>query len=1088
TDATLADPYLKLDLNVTGRMNAWNSSFEFPGWIDIFGPSAALTLNDSVIEANPAAGSTQYQALGPTIVADTSYAAALSVRAGAQLVLLNSSSTDTYADDTLTNGMPGPVPLSDTTAFQLNPTTGRTLGSFETPTDSLSLLEDWLYPDGVLSGALSVSFAPHPATPATQVSVTYNGSVFPLGAMDFPSGLASQALISLSPALITAIDSGGMLNYLNLTGSFPDSGASRISVTFGAATTGSVNISMVQVILYPLLDYNLFAADPNSRVTGIDSTIWLTWNSLPSSPVSQAPPYPWDSNKLLLLNGATARLANLIVPSPYPGPSATSAILPDSTSNAYLFRWAAFPVVGHGNIPVAGARVSAFYATSGGTNGTVNALNNLSGSGSILWGYVQYWDASHGIPSYGVTSAGGPEAGVGYLLLASDNLTQAALPSGIFLGSYNIEIAPPIPNVTTQSFAFSLTPYPGGLANGSADRALTTSFPQYTAELSIGTISFTVDGSPSGAEVHIGQTIGVEVPLVNSGTAPIDSIGASLTYVPNGGGGIRVALIPYMNASVPANGSYSIGLFWNVSESVVGDAGTISTMLFILVGWNGGLGVGDGGLTGNFTAIRILPSYVQIATFRTYPAQLRPDTSYTRNGTIAFNGTGLANIALIAHPLAGGPALQLAITNSSPGPFTLTFNSSALRTGVLYSFLLSATYNTASAPVRELPGNFSLVAATAELVIVVLLITANGVDPASSARIGQVLGVDVELLNEGTAPTANLSAGLLYVAPPPGPSTSIATQPLVNVSLPPGETYWVNFSWTVQESIVGEVGSISASLLAAFTWNGGLVPSGGGSVDGTAPIQIQPSQVRIVTFEPYPSSLQADSSYSSGGTISFNGSGRALIELVATPTGNGSSFVLAETNASAGAFNLTFSSARLLAGTVYVLSLQATYNTASAPVYGLAGTFSLAGGSSATSAAIPWIYVAIGAAVVVAIFLLLLVLRRRREEPARECGECGTLLSAGEETCPRCGAWFEVAPAPCPSCDAAIPVEATSCPACGTAAPDRVPPVPASEADRRAYEEFVGHYRAAAAGELGEDYPESDFWAWWKKQPSYYSF
>ncbi|NNN17778.1 MAG: hypothetical protein HKL79_05410, partial [Thermoplasmata archaeon] len=665
TAATGPNPYLKLNLNITGQMTVWNSSFEFPGWIDVYGPSASLTLNESTIEANPAAKTAAYQSLGPTIVADTSYAASLSAYEGAQIVMLNSTCQDTYADNTESNGLPGPVPLVEATSFQLTPTSGRSLDSFSTPNGSHSLLQDWLSPRGVFSGVISVTFGAQSAGPYTQVFVTFNGSKFPLGAMNFPSTPATHASIALSPTLIAAIDSGGMLNYLNLTGSFYGESTSGFSVTFNTTVSGTVNISEVQIVLYPILDYNIIAEGPGTRLTGADFGANLNWNETPSSPISQALPYPWYSNKLLLEDGASAYLAGLIVPAPYPGPNATSVVLPDSSSHAYLFRWAAFPVTGRGGTPVPGARARAYYAAGGGaTNVTVNALNDLSTSNPILWGYVQSWDSAHGISTYGVSSATGLGLGVAFLLLVSENVTAATLQSGTFLGLYNAKIFPPIAGVAPVSFSFSLTPYPQGLTNASPDRAPTTSFPQYAAGLSIGTLSYTVDGVPSTATAHIGQTLGVQVPIRNTGTAPVVNLSATMAYQSPSGGSILVSSLPLTNESIPSNGTTTIDLAWNLSETVIGAHGALSATLAFAVVWNGGSSTGDGGSAATSAPIGILPSYVRILTFQAYPSTLQVGSNYTSVGTISFNGSGRALIELIATP-AGGTGFVLAETNAS---------------------------------------------------------------------------------------------------------------------------------------------------------------------------------------------------------------------------------------------------------------------------------------------------------------------------------------------------------------------------------------------------------------------------------------
>ena len=98
TDVGIINAYAKLNLTVTGSMSLWDSSFAFPGWINVEGAAGDLTLNASRISNNPnVAGLSESAA----ILGDTMWAASISVSGGAQLNDFASTITDTYADNTL---------------------------------------------------------------------------------------------------------------------------------------------------------------------------------------------------------------------------------------------------------------------------------------------------------------------------------------------------------------------------------------------------------------------------------------------------------------------------------------------------------------------------------------------------------------------------------------------------------------------------------------------------------------------------------------------------------------------------------------------------------------------------------------------------------------------------------------------------------------------------------------------------------------------------------------------------------------------------------------------------------------------------
>jgi len=460
TDLNVINAYAKLSLDVSGAMTLWNSSLEFPGWITVSGATGSLTLNDSLMTGNPAAAT----AIEPiTIFGDTQYAASLLVTGGAQFNAFHSVVDDTYADDTVISGIPGPAPLSAANvSLQAGGTNVTTL---TTPTDSANLTLDWLYgPAGVAGGFVRAYYNDTLATPSsTTVKIWFDGASYTLGTLEAVNDTLLGVTVLPFPAPLTAaINAVGMLGYLNATGNFGTPGA--IALNLSAVAGPDVTLSSAQVVLDPPLQYNLVATGAGTTISGVDSLLSLTFGTPPVSPLSQTAPFPWNSNKFLFENGATGYLGNLSVTSAIAGVFSSSALLTDATSTVYLYRWVQFNITGvsnHNN--VSGASAHAFYAydSNQASNATATALNELQSTSAAIWGYLQYWDAQHGAPAYGVSTIGGQAS----LLLASSWLSYSDLPSGLFLGGYHVGFRVPYVNATTWISA-AVSPYPTGVAYG----------------------------------------------------------------------------------------------------------------------------------------------------------------------------------------------------------------------------------------------------------------------------------------------------------------------------------------------------------------------------------------------------------------------------------------------------------------------------------------------------------------------------------------------------------------------------------------------------------------------------------------------
>lgn len=458
TDAAILNAYVKLNVTVTGAMTLWNSTFAFPGWVTVSGATGDLTLNSSSVTGNP---SVRGLSESPVLLGDTLYAPTITATSGAQLNLLNSSLNQTYADDFVLSGMPGPAPLN---ASQVDIPSNIT--SLATPTDSANLTRDWLYPNGIGGGYVGLWYNTTGISTISTYAVTvwYAGTGYALGSMVLVNDTVDgYALLNVDSALIGAINGQGMLNYLNYTGSFGS--ASRISIQYTLSSGVALQVSQVALNLWPALNYNLVVTGAGTVLNSVDTAMDLTWTGVPTSIYSTFAPFPWSSNKMLVQDGATANLGNLSVPNSIPGVFSTSAVLPDSSSTVNLYRWADLNLTGKGGtIPIYGATVSAFYAypSTQSNNATANGLNDLASVSSAMWGYVHYRDALDGYPGYATSG----RAGVASVLLASSVLTGSTLPDGVFVGAYHFGVFLPIPTDNSRWFNWSVSPFPVGVAFG----------------------------------------------------------------------------------------------------------------------------------------------------------------------------------------------------------------------------------------------------------------------------------------------------------------------------------------------------------------------------------------------------------------------------------------------------------------------------------------------------------------------------------------------------------------------------------------------------------------------------------------------
>ncbi|MEM3396029.1 MAG: CARDB domain-containing protein [Thermoplasmata archaeon] len=138
----------------------------------------------------------------------------------------------------------------------------------------------------------------------------------------------------------------------------------------------------------------------------------------------------------------------------------------------------------------------------------------------------------------------------------------------------------------------------------------------------------------------------------------------------------------------------------------------------------------------------------------------------------------------------------------------------------------------------------------------------------------------------------------------------------------------------------------------------------------------------------------------------------------------------------------------------------------------------------------PWLMVIIAIIAVVGVSLAVVFLYfRRAAGKLVECGECGAYIPENATKCPKCGTEFEVTTVKCSECGAWIDGKATVCPECGTVfTGKKVEAESYEEMMRKEFNAYVEKFKTEAKKELGKEYSESAFWAWWKNKPTYRTY
>ena len=610
TDATILNAYVKLNVSVSGTMSLWNSTLAFPGWVSVSGVGAALTLNSSLVTGNPAVRSLSE---APAILGDTQYAPSIQATAGAELNLFNSTLNQTYADNTAFYGMPGPAPLNvSQVSIPANIT------DLSTATDSANLTLDWLYPSGIGGGHVGVFYNTTGIGTLSTYSVTvwYTGTGHPLGTITIVNDTTDGfAMLNFTAGLTSAINAKGMLNYLNYTGSFGS--ASRIAVQFGLDSGIATLATQVSLKLLPPLDYNIGVSERRHRAQlgrhghgpQLDLAAGLGLLRLRALPLGleQAPraergdglhreperPHR-DPGRLQHFRGAPRQLQHGL-PLPLGGPQPDRPRRHDPNLRGDRLRLLRLP-----QHPV--QQRDRERLEQPGRDGPSNlGLCALPGCAGRLPRLRDEW-----------------RSGVASILLASSMLTGTSLPDGVFVGAYHFGVILPIPTNNSRWFNWSVSPFPTGVAFGTAgysgpDWGPNQHFPQYYAGAAITTETISTNGT--GVGPRIGQDLTFTTTVTSIGTAPITSAIVDLVYGRNVTLEQETMVVPLTQEG----SNYTFALSWTINETVIGDhSEAVNSSFTVFFLWNPGNVSGLSGITNSSKDFLVHPSEISL-TVSTYP-------------------------------------------------------------------------------------------------------------------------------------------------------------------------------------------------------------------------------------------------------------------------------------------------------------------------------------------------------------------------------------------------------------------------------------------------------------------------------------
>ncbi|MDO9536723.1 MAG: CARDB domain-containing protein [Thermoplasmata archaeon] len=136
-----------------------------------------------------------------------------------------------------------------------------------------------------------------------------------------------------------------------------------------------------------------------------------------------------------------------------------------------------------------------------------------------------------------------------------------------------------------------------------------------------------------------------------------------------------------------------------------------------------------------------------------------------------------------------------------------------------------------------------------------------------------------------------------------------------------------------------------------------------------------------------------------------------------------------------------------------------------------------------------WIIIVIIILVVVTIVVITAYLYFVGLGKTVQCGECGAFIPESAKKCPKCAVEFETEVAKCSVCGAWVPIDVKNCTECGTEFTVGTENLDDYEAKmKRQFDDIVRKFRTEAKQDLGQEFTETEFQAWWAAKPTFITF
>ena len=680
----------------------------------------------------------------------------------------------------------------------------------------------------------------------------------------------------------------------------------------------------------------------------------------------------------------------------------------------------------------------------------------------------------------------------------------------------------------TSSFSFLSTQnFPGSLSFASGPGTLQVSLPTGTvAEINSA-------GVPGFLSALDAGTAGLSLSAVAGGaTVSISSVTISLTplmqynFVVRGSGSTLTAA----DSTFDLNWSLTSAAPWNstkvlLEQGATGFFGSLSTSYPNSGSYNQSSAiVPDATSTANFYRWLAVPvvgagdqpvADAQLTAFYAYPANQSANATATALNVLPTADADLSAYVTAKAEAAGQPGYGI---SGAAGIASLLLASTQLTNSTLPDGGFVGNYHAAvslsgggaasvrwfSASVTPYPEGMSPAgpdtapavsysAYVPKVAVGAINVTVSGASQETvDVPIGQTLSASVTITSTGSAPVNTVKVAFLYA----DPFSFSLFQVAPNVTVGPlavGESTMVNFTWSVNQTVVGLHGTFATQFVVMAIWDLGIAPVGGTTTGGFN-ATIEPALIDFQFTPPSgsvtPSTTQA---YAATAYVNWSGNGTALVNVTAIgPSGR---FRLLTTSVldNATAHLALFFPLAMGAGS-YAINATAFFNNRTVDLQ-FPNQVTVPPPSTApppfwllTFLGEPvWTWIVIALAAIGAIVLFMFFARRTAKGKVVECGECGSLIPENAPACPKCGAEFETDMVRCSRCGSTIPASSEVCPECAAVL---LAKGGAAETDpeRQGYADFVERFRVAAKKYLGDNYGEGAFWDWGKRQPTYVPF